>query len=381
MAYDSHRGVTVFFGGEYSDGGDAEVFYYNDTWEYDGISWKKISINGPAPYGGSGHALAYDAERRVVVLVGAGNLDLAGENWLYWGDGTNGAWSQSLEMPDPVHGHIMVYDSARRAVVLHGGVHKDDKCYYPSPRTWEWNGRSWGLTSESLELATHAAAFDADRGLTVIFGGYYLSRHPILCDVVVPVLMRDHTWGYNGQGWAPIDDGSTPALRTAHAMAYDLRRKKTVMFGGRDYAGDATVIGDDTDELTAGVGWTSVATSGPPPRALHAMVYDSRRDVMVLFGGGLQVSTPTGPVEFAPLDDTWELIDECAHPQDRWVDFTYVGTEDGTFEAPFNTLAEGVDSVFPRGTIRIKAGARDERLTVSKAMTLVAVGGAVTIGH
>jgi len=56
MAYDSDRGVTVFFGGEYSDAGSSTTTYYNDTWEYDGVSWRIIdtgantaSLRSPTP--------------------------------------------------------------------------------------------------------------------------------------------------------------------------------------------------------------------------------------------------------------------------------------------------------------------------------------------
>src|SRR5687768_12736550 len=41
MAYDSDRGVTVFFGGEIGNEDDTE--YFNDTQEYDGKQWKQIS--------------------------------------------------------------------------------------------------------------------------------------------------------------------------------------------------------------------------------------------------------------------------------------------------------------------------------------------------
>ena len=37
--------------------------------------------------------------------------------------------------------------------------------------------------------------------------------------------------------------------------------------------------------LTAQGAWTQVASSGPSPRAGHAMVYDDQRSEVILFGG------------------------------------------------------------------------------------------------
>ena len=48
MAYDSDRGVTVFFGGEIGKRG--EEAYFDDTWEYDGTNqWRQINVPGSKP--------------------------------------------------------------------------------------------------------------------------------------------------------------------------------------------------------------------------------------------------------------------------------------------------------------------------------------------
>jgi M6 family metalloprotease-like protein len=63
-----------------------------------------------------------------------------------------------------------------------------------------------------------------------------------------------------------------------------------------------------------------------------------------------------------------------------WVDFGYVGTEEGTFVRPYNTLFEGVSVVEHYGTIKVRAGSSPETLTISKPMTIVALEGHATIG-
>jgi len=69
-------------------------------------------------------------------------------------------------------------------------------------------------------------------------------------------------------------------------------------------------------------------------------------------------------------------------PNEVWVDFAHPGPfEFGTFAWPYNTLAEGANAVAYGGTIKIKAGARNETATISRKMTIEAYGGPVTIGQ
>jgi hypothetical protein len=65
-----------------------------------------------------------------------------------------------------------------------------------------------------------------------------------------------------------------------------------------------------------------------------------------------------------------------------WVDFNYGGFfQFGTYFLPYNTLAQGLNGVAVGGTIKIKtAGTTAETMTISKPMTIVAVGGPATIG-
>jgi hypothetical protein len=66
-----------------------------------------------------------------------------------------------------------------------------------------------------------------------------------------------------------------------------------------------------------------------------------------------------------------------------WVDFNYSGLpfELGWYTFPWNTMAEGVSAVTTGGTIAIKASSRNEPITISKAMTIISVGGSAVIGH
>ena len=65
-------------------------------------------------------------------------------------------------------------------------------------------------------------------------------------------------------------------------MAYDGIRRELVVFGGANDAnqplGDTWVWGEQ--------GWRNASSSGPAPQSDHAMAFDDRRGVVVLFGSG-----------------------------------------------------------------------------------------------
>jgi Kelch motif protein len=65
-----------------------------------------------------------------------------------------------------------------------------------------------------------------------------------------------------------------------------------------------------------------------------------------------------------------------------WVDFNYtIGPENGSYAEPYDTLVKGTNNVSSGGTIAIKPGSSLETMTISKPMTITAVGGAATVGH
>ncbi len=82
---------------------------------------------------------------------------------------------------------------------------------------------------------------------------------------------------------------------------------------------------------------------------------------------------------FAPSADAITI--EILANYDTWVDFPYTGTEEGSFERPYNTFAEGTDTVASGGTLHIKAGSSSETRQVKKPMKIEVHGGPVRIGR
>lgn len=130
--------------------------------------------------------------------------------------------------------------------------------------------------------AYHAMAYDLTRARTVLFGGQDASH-----------AFRSDTWEWDGTIWAESSSSVTPPARDFPAMAYDSARGRVVMFGGYNASG---LLGDTWE--WDGTDWVQMTpTTNPTARYGHSLAYDSSRGRVVLFGG-------TGSAGI--LGDTWE---------------------------------------------------------------------------
>ena len=269
MAYDSQRGVTVLPG-------------VPGVWEYDGSEWRPISTTHSPSLVPAG--MAYDQGRARTILAGLRDYYIE-ETWEY--DGTD--WTHVTAGPFLTYG-AMAYDSSRQRTVLFGGMWcaKPGCVYYNE--TWEYDGHLWVQinTPHTPPPRAHLGlAYDADRQVTVLFGGYGGSP--------THTTPLSDTWEYDGSDWHLITPTHSPSARSGHAMVYDAGRKVSVLFGGVGSNGYL----NDTWEYD-GSDWHLVTpTLSPAPRSDHALVYDAGRGVIVLFGGHDQVAGHY----FA---DTWE---------------------------------------------------------------------------
>jgi hypothetical protein len=96
---------------------------------------------------------------------------------------------------------------------------------------------------------------------------------------------------------------------------------------------------------------------------------------------GTAGSTPVLAVELRVLD----AIGFHRGVDPVWVDFTFNGSPKlGTYNNPYQTLLAGANAIFPGGLVLMKGNRSSLEampLTISKAMTLQAVGGPATIGQ
>ena len=212
-------------------------------------------------------------------------------------------WTQKQDIgPSPRSGHAMAYDAARQRVVLFGGETRVGR----QNDTWEWDGRAWTEVADTGPSARsfHDIVYDDARQRLVLFGGNDADG---VCG---------DTWEWDGEDWTQVADIGLDPPRGGFAMAYDKGRRQVVLFGGLAAPGihlNDTWAWDGTD-------WTQIADTGATPRRGSAMVFDSSRKCLVLFGGTDDLS----PIVFNVFNDTWEWGED----DKGWVKVQDIGPHD-----------------------------------------------------
>lgn len=361
MAYDSARGRTVLFGGKdvITFSGTNEV--YGDTWEFDGATWQQ-TFPAHSPSARSGHTMTYDAGRGVTLLFGGlGRGGASKEVWEWNGSD----WSLVTTMgasPGPRVGHGMAYDSARGVHVMYGG----DSSSGALGDTWEYDGAglTWTLRTP---LATGPGArfwfqlaFDAARNRTLLFGG--------TPDATVQLA---DTWVWDGQAgvWTQLNPPAHPSERQFYTLSYDSIRELVVLQCGARVIGNSTSIDRETWEWDGNT-WHDLtsAYSYCCPRKGAGMVYDSLLQQTVLFGG-----------DGFDRQATWTLK-VAWNGHSLYVDWQNSGTQDGSFNHPFQTVRQASDAASDCSILSIQAGDYFEgALILNKPLRLQVRNGQVQI--
>jgi hypothetical protein len=221
------------------------------------------------------HAMAYDDNRkRVVLFGGADESKVLGDTWEW--DGAK--WTRvSITGPEPRTFPAMAYDSIRRRMVLFGGNRVlfgrtvDENVYLND--TWEWDGQKWIQIKVSGPAPRSEAAmvFDGKRGRIILFGGYYRTKEG--------VIRRGDMWEWDGAEWRE-SKATGPSARSGAALVYDSVREKIVLFGGASGGG----VSNETWEWD-GQQWTQNRTAFTEGRFNCVMTYDRDRRKIIRFGG------------------------------------------------------------------------------------------------
>jgi N-acetylneuraminic acid mutarotase len=112
------------------------------------------------------------------------------------------------------------------------------------------------------------------------------------------------TWEWTGSRWIERFPAHSPAARSSEAMVYDSARSRVVIFGGRN---GRTNLNDTWSY--DGNDWKQIPTANAPSvREGAGAAYDSTRDRIVLFGGTVQTyPNDAKTVTETQLHDTWEF--------------------------------------------------------------------------
>lgn len=306
MAFDAERGVVVLFGGR------RDAQFFNDVWQWDGASWTEITPTDVEGDGNPGpRALAsfgYDPVLRELVLVGGGlngTLESGGNN-------VNDVWAFNGE----------------RFLKIDNTVDDDHDDEPPPQRAAVAVTTSQGLAVVGCQKLGFFACSSGDgpwlfNGTSFANGGTVegpptTKQRPALVfnRARGSVMMfggedDDALWEWNGLRWNPRRPaGDRPDARDNTALAYDEARNVVVLFGGNESPGcdgSATSVCGTLWEFNVDGTWTRHDPIGerPDPRHSHKLAYDAVRRRTVLFGGRTETATCDGVNEVA-CSTTWE---------------------------------------------------------------------------
>ena len=275
LAWDPARGVLLMFGGSGASGP------LDDTWEHDGVAWRR-RVPRTAPDARQDAQLAWDpASGRMLLFGGLGGSGRLADTWAW--DGTTWTRLTTAHAPAPRDGAAIATDPVRGRLVLFGGFTTASTTPWFDD-TWTWDGQQWVHEATAVRppgRSSHALAWDPVHEEIVLFGGANVDGN------------LGDTWTWDGATWTARTPPTSPSPRFGHRLAWDAVRGEVVLFGGSD--------GIDRDDTWTwnGSTWTERASATrPAPRIWSALAHDPVRGDLVLFGG-LRGDT------FVSDDETW----------------------------------------------------------------------------
>jgi len=278
----------------------------------------QLSKASLVPVGRMSFAMAYDPKHQCVALYGGwGTLDGTsfplGDYWEWRGSRWKPVVFRHSRLASIRAGHSMSFDAHRNRVVVLGGW----DVYRAKP--WEWSefvrDKGWRqiecMGVPDGPRREAALASDLEGKRIVLFGGLVEPRKECVSD----------TWVWNGDEWKMMNTKISPSARSGHAMVFDTSRECVFMFGGYGRKGGRMTPLADSWQFKGKV-WTKIVTKiAPSARSGHAMAFDSIRGRAVLFGGFRRAKT----VAKSALGDTWEWDGGAWHqahpkssPSRRW---------------------------------------------------------------
>ncbi len=194
----------------------------------------------------------------------------------------------------------MAYDPRADRTILYGGI-----TTILSPgvgQTWEYDAHAslWSLRNPPASPPGQYDAsmvYDARADRIILFGGDGYGG-----------AWFDQTWAYDyvNDTWANLNPATAPAGRNTFGMVYDSRADRVILFGGYTGASGTLEFGDTWAYDFWTNRWTNLSpASSPSARSLLAMAYDSASDVTIMYGGvGM----------FGDMTDTWAFT----YGTDNW---------------------------------------------------------------
>lgn len=284
LVYHNKAEKALLFGGVSKHGWISDI---SEVWQYDlqTHNWSKIG-KYEAISDSSVHAQSpvYDEEsNRIIVFTSRG------ETWAFHLE--NRSWDnrRPKNSPPPRCGHSMAYDTESDRIILFGGFgcSSIDDPIFNDTWIYDYNTNSWDQMKPYKNPPTRmyaSMAYNSIEDNIVLWGGR-----------LIEALDDNSLWKYdlNKNEWTQISLSGGPAHAYAYpSMIYNPKRNRIVLFGGGKL--ESAFKGKQNNELWTfdfnDSKWQLAITHGAPtPVSLHSMMLIPDENEMILFGGEIEV--------------------------------------------------------------------------------------------
>jgi hypothetical protein len=257
VAYDSVGRELFVFGGLDASGDR------NDLWRYsvDNQQWIQLDPSGQAPNPRHGHTVTFDPVRRRIIVMAGQGAGFFGDAWAY--DIQTNSWTQlggNTSGPNPRYGLSAIYDPKRDRMVISHGFTSDGRF----DDTWalDLRSNSWTDISPSgtrpLRRCLHHAVYLPQSDQMLLYGG---------CSSGYGPCPQGDLWSFNlaTNEWTQLVTAVSPAARQRYGMVFDDRRNRMVLFGGLG----GPPFNDTWEYDPTSVAWTQIMPAGDVPSSRY----------------------------------------------------------------------------------------------------------------
>ncbi|MEM8998810.1 MAG: kelch repeat-containing protein [Bacteroidota bacterium] len=244
------------------------------------------------------HSLVHHTKAKRILLFG-GNSKHAwkpdrAEVWQY--DPNDGLWAKigryEAISDSIVNAHSPAYDEESDRIIV----------FNSAGETWafDFSANRWENMKPPIAPSPRCGqsmVYDRESDLMVLFGGFGCTS------IDDPILNDTWTYDYNSNRWEKMKPEQSPPNRMYATMAYNSKETNMLLWGGRLIASlDDTSLWKYSLKTNT---WTQIATIGGPDfaYAYPNMVYNQKRNELILFGGGILTEAFAGTL----TDELWKF--------------------------------------------------------------------------
>jgi hypothetical protein len=229
MVYHEKNKKTYLIGGRIYDS-LGKPYVLDEFWEWSGNSWKLLpdySLPGRFLHTN----IVYDSNRNLIVLFGGVKPGQGFSNELWEWDGAKWNKREVNIAPAPRIAHGMTYSKAWGKTLITGGVNEKGEI---QNEIWSWDGKKFELMDTLMPKLEpgpgNTVEIDESGGFKILLAGRLTSLATI--NSMDPSDRQIGTWIWDGRTWEKLKLNVSPSLRENHAMVYDPKNNRVILFGG-----------------------------------------------------------------------------------------------------------------------------------------------------